>query len=420
MTIFTVLMYSAATFAGTGAKPTAFDTRSLSLAGATSANMNSIMALENNPSQLFFIGKDRVEFNMTPAIIGINYTDSFQGTNWNNDNSITAYAPLTNLGYVYHYNDKLVLGIVGYVNGGVGMKMEDIKLGIAPNDGSEDIDFSMVNFKVSFGGAYQLNDNLTLGVSLDWSAAKLKNKIDVTGITNKVKMISVDYQPDLAQTAGFNFGLTYKIRNINLAYCYSSSNSFDFNGELILTNLNGPAPVTGKKYDNTETSFTMPERHTIAASYAFNEAISLMGEFRYQPYKKYFMTQDLKSNGAAVLPQQKPRYDDLKFFGVGIEYQEEGFVLRGGYGHGNGICGPESVSPTNIFVNTDDLTFGAGTKWNQYEFNLGLLYSIPKSVKAAPDADWSTAIFNQPAPSAYSYEIKGDLLVIGFTTIYNF
>jgi len=391
----------------------------LSLAGATSANMNSVMALENNPSQLFFIKGNRVELNLTPAFIGVNYKDSFTGTTWKNDNDITALAPLTNLGIVYHFNDNLVLGLAGYLNGGAGLKMEDIKLGFTPNDVSEDIDFSFVNFKISAGGAYHINNNLTAGLSLDWSAAKLSNKTQIIATANSVKVVSVDYQPELTQTFGFNLGLTYQMDNLTFAYSFSSLNKFEFNGPLALTNLQ--LNISNKKYDNTETTFTMPERHILGASFSYNEKLTFLGEFRYQPYRKYFESSDLKNNGTAVLPKQKPRYDDLKYVGIGAEYHLETIDLRCGYGHGNGICGPESVSPTNMFVNTDDITIGAAMKWDQYDFNIGVLYSIPANVKGANNSDWNETNFQgMPVPSAYSYEIKGNLLVIGFATVYNF
>ncbi len=416
MLFFAVTMTVSGLEAGTGMKQSGYDTRSMGLAGATLANMNSVMALENNPSQLFYLGSQRVELNFNPAFVGITYKDSFKSKSVN-DNNTNITVPMSNIGYAHRLNDKIVLGLTIYLNGGAGMKMEGLKLQQSPNNYVQDINSTFFNYKISVGGAYQLTNDLILGASIDYSIAQMSSEI----VTKSSEMtVTREYLPNDSQTLGFNLGVTYQISNsMTAAYSFSSSNKFQFKGDLSVK----IDPVLGSKsetkFENVETEFTMPERHAVGLSTKFSDNLTIMWEFRYQPYSKYFETSELKQNGNTI-GRQNPRYDDLKYFAIGSEYKFYNWLFRAGFGHGNGICVAESVNPTNNIVLENDITVGAGYKWNQFDFNLSIQYSIPVSVKGANNSDWNYEMYKSSVPASYSYEIGSDLIAIGFSTVYNF
>jgi len=416
MLLVVIVLICSGLKAGTGMKQSGYDTRSMSLAGATLANMNSVMALENNPSQLFYLGSQRVELNFNPVFVGITYKDSFKNNDVNNSNT-SIFVPMSNIGYSHKLNNQLVLGMAIYLNGGAGMEMEGLKLGISPNTYVRDIKSTFFNYKISFGGAYQITNDLILGTSIDYSIAKMSS---INIAKSDEGTLTQEFAPDGSQTFGINLGVTYMFsKSMTVAYSFSSSNKFQFKGDLTAKLV----PIFGikseTKYENVETEFTLPERHSIGLSTMVSEKLTVMWEFRYQPYSKYFETSELKYNGNSI-GKQKPRYDDLKYFAIGSEYLLDSWFLRAGFGHGNGICGSESVSPTNNIILENDITVGAGYKWNHFDFNVAVQYSIPVSVKGANNSDWNESTYGSSVPATYAYEVGSDLIAVGFSTVYNF
>lgn len=69
--------------------------------------------------------------------------------------------------------------------------------------------------------------------------------------------------------------------SMTVAYSFSSSNKFQFNGDLSVKIVPTFGLKTETKYENVETELILPERHSIGLSTMVSEKLTVMLEFRY-------------------------------------------------------------------------------------------------------------------------------------------
>lgn len=383
-----------------------FGAVSRSLGGAGVAHNIGAAGMMYNPATLalmkegseFYLGLDVITTDINTKNLDSNENAS---SNHHGNNRGPYFAP--QIAYTYK-NGALTYGVGVFAQGGLGTEFGSSSFLSRTTVNSIDTGLEnssrLLNLRVPLAIAYQVNDKLTVGATVEaiWSSLNLELLLDVTQVGSLAADGRVDGTlvptllgvPELSgahfsftkdefvgggvDAVGFGakLGLTYQLtQNTTFGLSYNFKSSIpDLKGTATLTavsNLAGNIPLTG---DIKLRDFQNPAQLSLGVSHKVNDKLSLLFDVQRVFWKDAlenldvgFVHDESQANINILLPQN---YDDINVYAFGAEYiYNNNWTLRAGYSHTDQAVPSDSTFAIVPAYITDHLTAGFTYTVNQ-------------------------------------------------------
>lgn len=324
---------------------------------------------------------------------------------------------------------KLTLGVGTFAQGGLGTEFgktsflsrtstNDVKTGLENSS-------RLLTLRIPFAAAYDVNDRLTVGGSVDavWTQLNLELLLDArqVGALAGDGRVSGSLVPTLLAIPGLSgahmgftdddvvgggadawglggkLGFTYQISNttrLGAAYNFETHVD-DLSGHAVLTAVdknNNHMPLSGKIKIR---DFQNPAQFSLGLSHEINEQLTVVVD-----YKRVFWEDVMKdidigfvqdgtgANIDILLPQN---YDDINVYNIGAEYQyNRNWTFRAGFSHSDQALHSNLALAVIPAYLQDHLAGGFSYFWsetNRLDFALSYAFEESMSNSSLPNAD---------------------------------
>jgi long-chain fatty acid transport protein len=339
------------------------------------------------------------------------------------------YAP--ELAFSYR-GDRHVLAVGAFAEGGLGTEYGSSSFlsRTTTNGINTGLDNSsrLLVLRIPFAAAYQVNDRLTFGASVDavWTALNLGLLLDATQIGTLAadNRVSGSLVPVLLAVPGlsgahFSFtknrivgggtdawgiggkvGLTYQVSpetRIGLAY-NARTDVRDLQGKATLTAVSsvaGNIPLTGNIRIR---NFQMPDQVSVGISHRFSDRMTVASDYQRVFWKDVmkdinvgFVQDGTGANVNVLLPQH---YRDINVYSIGVQYRySDDWTFRGGAQYADNPI-PDNmllaVVPAHL---TTHLTGGLSYAFNpSSRVDLALSFALQRSFSNSSQPNTSVPI----------------------------
>lgn len=379
------------------------------MGGASYAYDNGAGAMMNNPATLGLMAEG-AGIGIALGFLGPDVKSSVPSMGLSSTSGGDGYY-MPAAGYV-RKTGNFTYGIGVYSQGGMGTEYDSgsfLALGTGQNVRSE-----VGVGRVIFPLAYNVNDNLTIGGSVDWVWATMDIKMAATaadfgamatgmsagmgammaGPLSTATTFRLDFSDNndfsgKAFGSGFagKLGLTYKVSpNLTVGAVYHSKTSLgdmetDSNGASFSAYNNGTAmgaAVTGKI---TIHNFQWPETYGFGMAYQVNDKLMIAADYKRigwaKVMKDFKMTYSTANLGTGQTESAdfkiSQNWDDQNVFMIGAAYKmSDALTLRVGGNFANNPVPDNRVHPLFPAIIKDHYTVGAGyliTKQSSLDFS---------------------------------------------------
>ncbi|MDD5561719.1 MAG: outer membrane protein transport protein [Candidatus Omnitrophica bacterium] len=233
---------------------------------------------------------------------------------------------------------------------------------------------------IMFAGAYEINDNLSIGLAADYT----KSYVNKKKLINQGAWLGADGDFQLKakdnSSWGYRLSTLYKLnKKHSFGFMYRSPVDVKYKGKLYLDGLNGvyagAAYFGGSSYETEITSkTTLPQSIVLGYCYKPNEKLKFEFDTEWMDWssiqeEKIDYPSESNANRLSVLNGGNPAPKDWHSafaFGLGAEYKVNGILkLRAGYlFHKTPI--PQANFDTSLpNASSNTLTLGAGINLNK-------------------------------------------------------
>jgi long-chain fatty acid transport protein len=174
--------------------------------------------------------------------------------------------------------------------------------------------------------AYKINDNLSVGVGLQYAFGNvLINKdVKIPAAYLGETIANVDMKGDATSAMGFTAGLMYKMDcDLNIGVNYRSEVKFDFTGTAKSTGGSALAASSLPSGDITA-SLTTPQQLVVGASYQYNDKLLLSTDFQWVGWSSYdtLKVNFTSSNTSSAAPRLYENNYTIRF-GANYKYSSD-------------------------------------------------------------------------------------------------
>lgn len=290
--------------------------------------------------------------------------------------------------FVHQINDKVWFGLGMTVPFGMGTEYDDDWAG-----NQHGISATILTFDLNPNFAFKLSEKFSVGVgaSIQYAAADLKIRKNITGDANKVLAVigsqsqaedaSVRSEIDADSIAwGWNIGMMWSpLENLRFGVSYRSKIQHDAEGDLTIDQLSatstegadlsqilGGALSQIKAYGDMDgsASVTAPAWAMASVAWDVNDLVSLYGTFRWTDWSSF---DELKIDGNGETKSTIPnKWRDTYLGSIGMDLRlTDWWTLRGGIAYESSpIANPQYR--TAIIPDADRWWFAIGSsfKWS--------------------------------------------------------
>jgi len=174
--------------------------------------------------------------------------------------------------------------------------------------------------------AYKINDNLSVGVGLQYAFGNvLINKdVKIPSAYLGETIANVDMKGDATSAMGFTAGLLYKTDcDLNIGVNYRSEVKFDFTGTAKSTGGSALAASSLPNGDITA-SLTTPQQLVVGVSYQYNDKLLLSTDFQWVGWSSYdtLKVNFTSSNTSSAAPRLYENNYAIRF-GANYKYSSD-------------------------------------------------------------------------------------------------
>ena len=375
--------------ANIGMENVGFSARSIGMGGTSIATGQDTAVMNTNPAALSRVAAGRLDLNAGMMVPDFGFRN---GVN-NSDGQDTIYM-LMSAGYAKRINDKLTLGIGMFNEGGTGTDygilnvdsasfLEGGALGCGAACPAEY--YSMFGYMVLTPTlAYQVNDQLSLGVSAQIGYGMMRMKMPFFMDTN------ANGSPDMLQAADMdgndvNFraklGVLYDAGTWGVGAAYTTKSDLNLSGDATLVNLADNSvsrmPV--------EFSIGWPSSFKVGAFWnGKSSGLPLVTvEVQQTNWSEYLDSIPVNMGGMAM--QMRTGWEDQTAFRLGMEYPiSRHWDMRFGYTHGKNPVPDNGILPIMNPIVEDHITLGMGYHgMKNMEFNAALEFGLKNTQTGA-------------------------------------
>ncbi len=288
---------------------TVLNARSNAMASAGLAGIRGGAATIANPAGLANTEKFQLEATLNNMFIHLK--GPAQGPLTRSETSI--YGPLFLVGGAYRLNDKITLGISAYTPAGGGGVYEDINFNV-PNLQKREFGGTIGFTEISTAFAFQLNAKLSLGVGYRWNYAVQTMKMYDFSQMAQGLITYNEINLSGSSASGYRVALEYKATSrLTLATVYRNAVELDLSGTTTIYNGN-----TELMELDTETTAKYCDRFDFGATFEWIEGKFLISldysRNFYGQYEKAILSTKM---GSQSMPMMFSNCDMIK---AGAEY----------------------------------------------------------------------------------------------------
>jgi len=357
------------TLATNGTNQIGFGAESVGMGGADLAVARDTTAMNTNPAGLAQIANRRFDTLFAVAdLSGIRHKDQF-----GNDEGVSNENPyFGDIGYAQRLSGlPITAGIALFAQGGYGIEINNLTTAFGTRD---DVESQFRLVRVTPSVAWQVNDALSLGVSLIGSYSDMEQKLfPNTSFANPVDpsqsffgirmrgMDTVDY--------GFKVGGMYKPNDrVTFGAAYTSKIDLEFDGGKLTANMSaiGLGLVTYK--DVKAKAVDQPQELGVGVAIQWNKKLLLALELNWIDWssaaKKATIRASNPDNPAApptLVQVTDQDWRDQYVVAIGTAYDlNDKTVVRAGYNYGRNPIPDENLNLLLAPTGVHHLTIGLG------------------------------------------------------------
>jgi long-chain fatty acid transport protein len=186
--------------------------------------------------------------------------------------------------------------------------------------------------------AYKINDNLSVGVGLQYAFGDvlINRDVKIPSAYLGETIANVDMKGDASSAMGFTAGLMYRTDcNLNLGVAYRSEVKFDFKGTATSTGGSALA-ASSLPAGDIEASLTTPQQLVVGVSYQATPKLLLSTDFQWVGWSSYdslkvnfvdatktdIASPRMYENNYAIRFGANYQYDDLLDLSAGVLYDK--------------------------------------------------------------------------------------------------
>ncbi len=410
---------------------------SRSLGGAGVAHPIGAAAMMYNPATLGLMGEGS-ELHIGLDLIGtdIDTRNTATGENASSGKDSMSH----NRGPVYYApefaftqrNDRLTYGVGAFAQGGLGTEFGSksflSRTTVNNIDTGLENSSRLLNLRIPFAAAYKVNDQLTLGASLDavWTQLNLELLLDASQVGSLIAdgRVTGGLVPVLgglpalsgahfsftkdeivgggvdAWGVGGKIGLTYQVTpatRLGAAYNFETHVG-DLEGKATLTAVDAVAGAIPLKGDIKIRDFQNPAQFSIGVSHAFNDQWTLVADYQRVFWESVMENLDVGFVDSAsglnidiLLPQD---YEDINIYTMGVEYKHDSsWTFRGGFSHSDQALQSDLLFAIIPAYLQDHLTGGLSYAWGgNHRVDVALSYAFEEDMKNSSQPNTSVPI----------------------------
>ena len=238
--------------ANNGLNMIGFGTQSVAMGGADVAMAWDTAALNTNPAGLSNIGNQALDlFSAVAYALDVGHADSF-GNDASVDNKLIG---LGGFGYARRFQGiPLVAGIGLFAQGGAGNVYKDLA---TPFGGRDELSSLFRIAKLSFGGAWQPDERLSIGASLALVYADLQQKVFPQ--TSVAGFSGYQIEGPYVVKPGLMIGVQYRPRpDLTLGATYTSATDLPLEGGHLTADLSAQGLGKVTYHDVSLTGLPLP------------------------------------------------------------------------------------------------------------------------------------------------------------------
>ena len=412
-----IALLTAATtaYANVGMENVGFSAKSMGRAGANIAVGDDASVMNTNPALLANISDARADANLEMMFPEFGYRNSINHT----EGKSPIYV-IPSMGYAKRLNNRLVLGIAMFNEGGTGtdygtLNVNNTLFGPNKSPGSPNIDgiehFSEFGYMiVTPTVAYQIADGLHIGLSPQIGYGMLRMKMpmpmDLSGAgTGPFEFGAVDMDgTDVNFRA--KLGLYYNGGRYGFGLAYTSKAAINADGDVTVT-----SPSMGVMRGTSVMKVGWPSSLKAGAFYDAGSMGRITGEVQRVNWSEYYNSIPVTWQFSGMPAQSfnmNIGMEDQTAWRIGYEYPlTPAITLRTGWAHGkNPIPSSGIIAIFNPIVE-DHVTFGLGYQGGKnFEFNMAVVRGLNNTVTAAPNHPFPDAANSQTDMAFWSVAMQ--------------
>ncbi len=376
------------------------------LAGGRMGNVNPT-AMAGNPALLAEIDKPMLCGSLTLLMPSLTYTDhvpmdmGMPGEGAVMNDAVEGEAstfPLPYLGYARPLSERMVVGVCGYAQGGMGVDFQDLNTAFGTQD---DIYSNVAYMRVTGGFAYKASERSAVGLSVSVGYAML----DFDYFPNTVIDMNGDLQPDFngmsvtdLTSFGYNARLGFSSRALDNRLIwgawFGTQAAVDFDGGTLTFAQGMPDGSNG--FDARFTDFSWPAE--IGAGFAFkvNEQLTVLSDLVHYGWRNAVDEPALKTDVAMInsmLPPFTMHWQNRTAVSVSGKYElTPDLTLLAGFNHGASPVPSKALNALFPAIVEDHITLGAKYRLGDWAL-MGGVELVPEASQTNAQADDATDYF---------------------------
>lgn len=370
------------------------------LAGGRMGNANPT-AMVGNPALLAEIEQPMLCGSLTLLMPSLTYTDHVpMGMGMPGEGAVMndavegekATFPLPYLGYARPLGQKMVVGVCGYAQGGMGVDFQDLNTAFGTQD---DIYSNVAYMRVTGGFAYKASEHSAVGLSLSMGYAML----DFDYFPHTVIDMNGDLQPDFngmsvkdLTSFGYNarLGFSSKALDQKLSWgaWFGTQAAVDFDGGT-LTFAQG-MPDGSNDFDVRFKDFSWPAEIGAGFAYTVNPRVSIYSDLVHYGWRNAVDEPALETEVEMInsmLPPFTMNWENRTAVSMGCKVQVlPTLAILAGYNHGASPVPSRTLNALFPAIVEDHFTLGAKYQMGGWAL-VGGLEMVPQAsqTNAVPD-----------------------------------
>jgi long-chain fatty acid transport protein len=358
--IFLAGLWPSTTLATNGLNMIGFGTESVAMGGADVAVARDTTALNTNPAGLSNIGDQALDmFSAVAYALDVGHADSF-GNDASVDNKLIG---LGGFGYARRLRDMpVVLGVGLFAQGGAGNVYKNLA---TPFGGHDELSSVFRIAKLSFGGAWQPNERLSLGASLALIYADLQQKVFPQ--TSVAGFSGYRIEGPHVLKPGLKLGVQYRLHpDLTLGASYTTATDLPLTGGHLTANLSAQGLGKVTYSDVRLTGLSLPQAVELGLAWQVNPPLLLSFDLTWLNWSAALKRSQLSARNpdnpaapAEIVGVSTLNWRDQYVLALGMDYALDARThLLAGYNYGRNPIPAEHTQPLLAATAEQHLTFG--------------------------------------------------------------
>ena len=353
--------------------------RAIAMGGAFIGLADDYSAAFWNPAGLTQMQKPQLALFGTDIIPSLTYKFSMVGID---AESKSKMYPSGALGYFKPLNDKLVIGLFGYVPSGTGALWDGNDLKALSGNKVLEWESMIAVITIAPAIAYKISDSFSLGATLNIDYGFMKLKRPAVAKMGPVTLAGQYDESTSAWGFGATIGMLFKpVEKLGIGLTFRTPTKIKFKGDA----TNKLVPLMGlAETSDIEREATWPMWIGFGLSYKATDKLTVVADAQYTNWKKLDSIPATFSNApwqAALAEKAKLvfNWENKLQYRFGLEYWlSQKFALRGGYYYDPAPSPVNTLSILLPSITYNAFTVGFGYKTEKINLDFCLEYLTGK------------------------------------------